>query len=209
VNARTRICFLTGSAADWGGASRVLYTTLRGMDLTRVEPLVLLSGEGPIKADLEALGIRCLIWGPAQEPDDKLAYLKVLFRALRLFRHERIAVLHVNHRFWRPAEVLAALLLRIPVLVHVHVVNQQTGSFMDRCRAACDLRLAFRSVVITSENPSDQGRLQPDITRAIRKRKESASRVGRATGCRGRGFPGADSGHQGGEGLHQHGSPDF
>jgi glycosyltransferase involved in cell wall biosynthesis len=136
VNSRPRICFLTGSAADWGGASRVLYTTLRGLDLTRVEPLVLLSGEGPIKAELEALGIRCLVWGPAREPDDKFAYVKVLFRALRLFRHERIAVLHINHRFWRPAEVLAALLLRIPVLVHFHVVNQQAGSFMDRCRAA-------------------------------------------------------------------------
>jgi glycosyltransferase involved in cell wall biosynthesis len=136
VNARTRICFLTGSAADWGGASRVLYTTLRGMDLTRVEPLVLLSGEGTIKAELEALGIRCLVWGPAQEPDNRVAYVKVLFRALKLLRHERIAALHINHRFWRPAEVLAALLLRIPVLVHFHVVNKQTGSFMDRCRAA-------------------------------------------------------------------------
>lgn len=136
MSARPRVCFLTGSAADWGGASRVLYTTLRGMDLTRVDPLVLLSGEGPIKAELEALGIRCLTWGSAQEPDNRVAYLKVLFRALRLMQHERIAVLHVNHRFWRPAEVLAALLLRIPVLVHFHVANQQAGSFMDRCRAA-------------------------------------------------------------------------
>jgi glycosyltransferase involved in cell wall biosynthesis len=51
-------------------------------------------------------------------------------------RRERIAALHVNHRFWRPAEVLAALLLRIPVLVHFHVLNQQEGSFMGRCRVA-------------------------------------------------------------------------
>jgi glycosyltransferase involved in cell wall biosynthesis len=136
VNARPRICFLTGSAADWGGASRVLYSTLRELDLTRIEPLVLLSGEGPIMAELTARGIRCLAWGSAQEPDKRMAYAKVLFRTWRLLRHERIAVLHVNHRFWRPAEVLAALLLRIPVLLHFHVVNKQTGSFMDRCRAA-------------------------------------------------------------------------
>jgi glycosyltransferase involved in cell wall biosynthesis len=136
VNARPRNCFLTGSAADWGGASRVLYTELRRMDLTRVEPLVLLSGEGPIKAELEALGIRCLVWGPANEPQNKVAYVKALFKALRLLRHERIAVLHINHRFWRPAEVLAAVLLRIPVLVPFHVVNQQEGSFMGLCRAA-------------------------------------------------------------------------
>ena len=136
MNSRPRICFLTGSAADWGGASRVLYTTLRKLDLTRVEPLVLLSGEGPIKAELEARGIRCLVWGPANEPDNKVIYAKALFKALYLLRRERIAVLHINHRFWRPAEVLAALLLRIPVLVHFHVVNKQEGSFMGRCRTA-------------------------------------------------------------------------
>lgn len=136
MNPRPRICFLTGSAADWGGASRVIYTTLRGMDLTLIEPLVLLSGKGPIRAELEARGIRCEEWGPATEPDNKIAYIRRLFKSLLFLRRERIAALHVNHRFWRPAEVLAALLLRIPVLVHFHVVNQQEGSFMDRCRAA-------------------------------------------------------------------------
>lgn len=99
MNARPRICFLTGSAADWGGASRVLYTTLRKMDLTRMEPLVLLSGDGPIKTELEGLGIRCLVWGPVHEPDNRVAYVKTLFKALSLLRRERIAVLHINHRF--------------------------------------------------------------------------------------------------------------
>ena len=136
MNQPPRICFLTGSAADWGGASRVLYTTLRNIDLSRIDPLVLLSAAGPIQGELEAKGIRCRIWGPPTEPTDKLAYLKTLFRALHLLRRERIAAMHVNYRFWRPAEVLAALLLRIPVLVHFHVVNQQEGSFMDYCRAA-------------------------------------------------------------------------
>ena len=136
MNPRARICFLTGSAADWGGASRVLYTTLQLMDLKRIEPLVLLSGAGPIKAELETRGIRCLTWHPPTEPEHKLAYIRALFEALRLFRRERIAALHINHRFWRPAEVVAALLLRIPVLVHFHVVSLQEGSFMGRCRAA-------------------------------------------------------------------------
>jgi glycosyltransferase involved in cell wall biosynthesis len=136
LNARPRICFLTGSDADWGGASRVLYTTLRKMDLARIDPWVLLSGNGPIKAELEMLGIPCLAWGPATEPQNKIAYLRALFRAIWLLRRKRIDALHVNHRFWRPAEVLAALLLRIPVLVHFHVVNKEGGSLMGRCRAA-------------------------------------------------------------------------
>jgi glycosyltransferase involved in cell wall biosynthesis len=136
VNGRPRIGFLTGSDAEWGGASRVLYTTLRQIDLTRLEPIVLLSGEGPMRAELESRGIRCLPWGHAHEPGGRLAYIRVLFRTMNLLRCERIAVLHVNHRFWRPAEVLAAILLRIPVLVHFHVVNQQRGTFMTHCQAA-------------------------------------------------------------------------
>lgn len=133
---RIRVCFLTGSSSDWGGGSRVLYTTLRNSDLSRIEPLVLLSGDGPIRKELDARGIRCIAWGPVTEPTDKLGYLRALWRMLRLLRRERIEVLHINHRFWRPAEVLAAFLLRIPVLVHFHLVNQQEGSFMSRCSAA-------------------------------------------------------------------------
>lgn len=133
---RPRIAFLTGSAAEWGGASRVLYTMLRQIDLAQLEPIVLLSGEGPIRAELESRGIRCLSWGHAHEPGNKLAYIRILFRAIQLLRRERIAVLHINHRFWRPAEVLAALLLRVPVLIHFHVVNRQRGTLMGHCRAA-------------------------------------------------------------------------
>lgn len=131
-----RVGFLTGSAADWGGASRVLYTALQQIERSRIEPVVLLSGEGPARQALESQGIRCLVWGGLTEPESKVRYFSALLRMLRLLRRERIAVLHVNHRFWRPAEVLAALLLRIPVLVHFHVVNEQAASFMNRCRAA-------------------------------------------------------------------------
>ena len=136
MNASPRVAFLTGSAADWGGGSRVLYTLLRAMDLARLQPLVLISGEGPIREELEVRGIRSLVWGPLTEPTNKVLYIKSLLRMMRLLRRERVAILHVNHRFWRPAEVLAALVMRIPVLVHFHVVNRQEGSFMDRCRGA-------------------------------------------------------------------------
>ena len=125
MNKRPRICFLTGSAADWGGASRVLYTTLRSIDLSRIEPMVLLSGEGPVQNELEARSIDCRVWGPLTEPVNKFAYIKALFRTIQFYRREHIDLVHVNHRFWRTAEVLDALIPRIPVLVHFHVVNEQ------------------------------------------------------------------------------------
>lgn len=172
MNQRPRICFLTGSAADWGGASRVLYTTLRNIDLSRIEPLILLSGPGPIQDEFEAKGMRCRIWGSPTEPTDKVAYLKALFRTLHLLRRERVAAMHVNHRFWRPAEVLAALLLRIPVLVHFHVVNRQEGSLMGYCRAAICVSRYVASHSLPSAlnkeviyNPVDSARFAPRIDR--------------------------------------------
>ncbi|MEJ2651576.1 MAG: glycosyltransferase family 4 protein [Gammaproteobacteria bacterium] len=174
MNQRPRICFLTGSAADWGGASRVLYTTLRSIDLSRIDPLILLSGTGPIQNEFGAKGIRCRIWGPLTEPTDKIIYLRALFRSLYMLRSERIAAMHVNHRFWRPAEVLAALLLRIPVLVHFHVVNSQEGSFMRYCRAAIcvsryvanhSLPAALKKEVIY--NPVDSVRFAPKADKRV------------------------------------------
>lgn len=141
-----RVAFLTGSDADWGGASRVLYTALRALDRSRIEPLVMLSGEGPVKAELEARGIRCFAWGMPTEPANRLRYVAAVSRAARFFRRERPALLHVNLRFWRPAEVLAARLLRIPALLHLHVVNPSAdSSFGWYAAALCVSRFVARA----------------------------------------------------------------
>lgn len=137
MNSIPVICFITGSHGDWGGASRVLYTNLRLIDRTRLEPLLLLPGRGPIVEELERRGLRHLIWGRLNEPGQPLAYVSAFWRALRFFRRERVAVIHVNHsNFWRPAELLAAWVLRIPIIAHYHVINARPSPFMRLCRAA-------------------------------------------------------------------------
>lgn len=131
------ICFITGSHGDWGGASRVLYTNLRLVDRTRFEPLLLLPGQGPIVEELERRGLRHVLWGRLTEPGRPVAYLKSFWRAWRFFRREHVAVIHVNHsNFWRPAELLAAWVLRIPIVAHYHVINSRPSPFMGLCRAA-------------------------------------------------------------------------
>lgn len=131
------ICFITNSAGDWGGASRVLFTNLRLMNREGLTPLLLLPKPGPIEAELEQLGIRYYIWGPLTEPGSPLAYLRGLVRAWKLFRGERVAAIHLNGTFfWRPAEVLMARMLAIPCIAHYHVINAKPGPFMKLCRAA-------------------------------------------------------------------------
>ena len=122
--AKPVICFVTGSAGDWGGASRVLYTNLRHIDRERIEPILLLPRDGPIVPELQRLGLRYHIWGSPTEPGDRLAFIRALWRTLLLFRRERVRLVHFNNRPWRPAEALAARLLGIPILLHFHVVNE-------------------------------------------------------------------------------------
>lgn len=131
------VCFVAGSAGDWGGAGRVIYTLLRHLDRDRIEPLVLLPRRGPIQRELDERGIRHVIWGPFTELANPIRFARTLARTLRLLRSERIRLVHVNHHlFWRPAEVLAARLLGVPVVAHYHVVNDTPGPFLGWCRAA-------------------------------------------------------------------------
>lgn len=137
MNDKPVICFITNSAGDWGGASRVLFTNLRLLDRERLTPLLLLPRPGPVVNELEQTGVRYQIWGPLAEPGNPLAYARGFLRAWRFFRRERVAAIHLNGTFfWRPAELLAAWLLRIPCIAHYHVIIRKPGPFMRLCRAA-------------------------------------------------------------------------
>lgn len=129
------VCFFTGSAGDWGGASRVLYTSLRRLDRERIEPILLLPWDGPIVEELQRLGLRYRFWGCLTEPGKLGRYVQVFIRALLFFRRERVDLVHFNHRPWRAAEVLAARALGIPIIVHYHLVNKE-GTPTDRLARA-------------------------------------------------------------------------
>lgn len=134
---RPVVCFVAGSAGDWGGAGRVIYTLLRHLDRDRIEPLVLLPRRGPIQRELEERGIRHVVWGPLTELANPMRFVRTFARAFRLLRRERVRLVHINHHmFWRPAEVLAARLLGVPVVAHYHVINDTPGPFLALCRAA-------------------------------------------------------------------------
>jgi glycosyltransferase involved in cell wall biosynthesis len=131
------ICFFTVSSGNWGGASRVLYTNLWQMDTNRLTPLLILPGKGPIEPELKAHGLQYEVWSKLTEPGAPLAYMKSFWRALRFFNRENVAVIHVNGaNFWRPAELLAARLMGIPILAHYHVINDMPSPAMKWCKAA-------------------------------------------------------------------------
>jgi glycosyltransferase involved in cell wall biosynthesis len=125
------ICYLTESAGDWGGASRVLFSNLRLIDRTRFEPLVLLPKSGPVLPLLDQIDVPYVIWGRAHEPKSFVRYAVDIALAVRFFRQRRVDLLHINDaNYWRPAEIIAAKLLRIPVVTHYHVVVDKPGPFI-------------------------------------------------------------------------------
>lgn len=125
MEGQIKLAIFAGATGEWGGASRVLFTNLRKLDRTRFAPLVLLPGPGPAESLLDEMGIPYRIWGALTEPGRPIAYLAALVRALALLKREQIAVMHMNRaNDWRPAEILAARLCRVPVIYHLHTVNQ-------------------------------------------------------------------------------------
>jgi glycosyltransferase involved in cell wall biosynthesis len=125
------IAYLTESAGDWGGASRVLFSNLRLLDRTRFEPLVLLPSKGRVLPLLDQIAVPYVIWGQAHEPAGVIRYAVDTVASIRLFRRRRVELLHVNGaNYWRPAEILAAKLLRIPIVTHYHVVVDRPGPFV-------------------------------------------------------------------------------
>ncbi len=114
------ICYVATSAGDWGGASRYLFVTLKKLNREKYEPIVLFPAEGPIFPQLDQMGIRYHVWGE-HEPNGYLKYAANILKSVKFFAKHKVDLIHFNHvGYWRPAEMIAAKLLRIPVITHLH-----------------------------------------------------------------------------------------
>ena len=74
--------------------------------------------------------MRYVNWGETHEAKSVLGHARDVLAAVRLFREHRVDLLDVNAVLWRPAEVLAAWLLRIPIVTHYHAVVRECGPYM-------------------------------------------------------------------------------
>jgi glycosyltransferase involved in cell wall biosynthesis len=97
---------------------------LRLLDRNRFDPIVLLSAHGPAEALLVEIGVQHEVWGPLTEPGRVLPYLRALLRTCVWLKRHQISLVHMNRaNDWRPAELLAMRICRIPVVTHFHTVN--------------------------------------------------------------------------------------
>jgi len=133
---RKTVCYFVGTYADWGGASRVLFHVVRNIDKRRFRPIVVLTQDGPAARDLEALGIEYRLWAPREMSDGRFRYLQRLTEVARFFRREEVELIHLNYCCigWRPAELVAAKLLGIPVIEHVHIAPGMPYPFLKHAK---------------------------------------------------------------------------
>lgn len=132
------IAFFLGTNNDWGGASRALLNFVRKLDRKAFTPLVVIPKPGPIQRILAAQGIPCEVWPIHDRSRNVLAYAIGVIRSMVFLRSHRIALAHLNYGAigWKPAEILAARLLRIPLVNHFHNAVKTASSYLRYSTAA-------------------------------------------------------------------------
>ena len=142
---RKTIAYFLGTYEDWGGASRALLNFVRGVDRNRFRPLVVLTNEGNLSKKLTE---ECIDWRILDKHDRSKnvpAYGWHILSAMRFFRREKVDLAHINYGAigWKPAEILAARLSRIPHINHLHgtLTSAEASSF-----------LRYSSAVVTVSN---------------------------------------------------------
>lgn len=115
--------------SDFYGGERMLLNLLSELDRNRFVPLVIAPANGRLTQELQDSGIEHLV-RPLSDCDPVSAPLQLLV-AMRFLKRHAIDLVHVNSSFyWRPMEILAARLLRIPVLTHAHVTIGLESPFL-------------------------------------------------------------------------------
>jgi len=129
---RVAIGYFLGTHEDWGGASRALLNFVRKIDKVRFRPIVLVTKHGPLVERLQSEGIECLVWPTHDRGPNFIRYAADIWRAARFFRAHALQILHFNYGTigWKPAEILAARVLRIPIINHLHITIEQPSSFI-------------------------------------------------------------------------------
>ena len=112
------------------GASRIIFNIVRHLDKNQYEAIVMMTAEGEISEELAELGVRSVIW-KHQEQFGVLSHIRQLFRSLLFYLRNRVDIVAVSYDRlgWRPAELLAAKLARIPVIQHCQQVVSEPSPY--------------------------------------------------------------------------------
>ena len=121
ADGRLRVLYFYWSLKFDTGSPKVLVSMIDALDRARVVPYFWAVGEGPLVRELVRRDV-ALLEGPAGEVSWRrpVEALRRVIGKVRALRRARIGLLHINEFGWNHDLALAAWLLRIPVVLHVH-----------------------------------------------------------------------------------------
>lgn len=126
------ICYFLGTYEDWGGASRSLLNIVKKIDKKRFKPIVALTKEGLLSKKLSNINIEYRIWKRHDRSPNVIKYIWAILKCMQFFKKNKIDLIHINYGCigWKPAEIIAAWILRIPMVNHYHGINTQPSSYL-------------------------------------------------------------------------------
>ena len=126
------VAFFLGTHGDWGGASRALLNFIGKLDRHAYRPLVVIPRPGPVEKPLADRGIPCEVWAGYDRTPNLFRYGASILKAMDFLRKHEVAIMHLNYCAlgWKPAEIIAARLLRIPIVTHLHLPTAPTSSYI-------------------------------------------------------------------------------
>ena len=120
-----RILYYYGGPHLDTGSPRALVALVDILDRTRMYPLFLATGSGPLVDALEARGVEIRRGKVANVSyRNPLAGLRGVLKHARCLREWKIDLVHLNEFGWNLDLVFGAWLARVPVLLHVHLPGE-------------------------------------------------------------------------------------
>jgi glycosyltransferase involved in cell wall biosynthesis len=111
-----------------GGAERALIRLAGALDRARYRPFVVAGQRGATLDALHGAGIECVhVRLPPPARAWPLPFVASVLRIAAHLRRQRAAVVHTNDAPAHPAAALAARLLRVPRLCHLHFTYPAAG----------------------------------------------------------------------------------
>jgi glycosyltransferase involved in cell wall biosynthesis len=111
-----------GTDDDYGGGGRGLFNMIWRLNNKKFKPIVVLTSKGKVCEKLDKLNIDYYFM-EKHDKDDLKKYTSDILECLNFYQKNKIDLIHLNGSIgWKPAEIIAATILSIPIVSHFHVV---------------------------------------------------------------------------------------
>ena len=144
---KATVLYITDDGREYAGSEMSLLELLNTLDRQKFSPKVLCYNEGKFTEELKRSGVEVIVRdlgypertkNPVRMIVQFLALIRTLFVLSRIFKRERIGIVHSNKSLCAAISVLAAKMAGIPSLWHVRTFPKKLGFFAGAVIRLCD-----------------------------------------------------------------------